>query len=262
MNTRRPTVEVTVQHTSGQFSDSRRDHVHDAGVIFAHAVAADVWACTGTEAGAAPANHDLRDALRVAGEAHNFFVFTHRWGEWVALNRRFLDVIDTGFAGPYVDGTHGIPASQGAHAPRGLAWAAGTAKHHDLGRLTFGASHWLTHRSMLASGVTNAPLAEGAAEFGRTYGAGSGLVFLNADVNLDDARRDVFNGAPFVTLADELGRHPGTHEDTHRAIDVLASWDPDGRVVGRGYRVLDDAALPLESDHLALIGRYDVTVRR
>jgi hypothetical protein len=259
-------VEVVVQHTSGQFSDSPAAHRHDARTLFEHARDVGAWAATGTEAGDAAHNHDLHDALHNAAHAVDFYFYGSHAGEWVAVNRKFLRFIDHGFDGPFIPGTHGLSPAQGGHGPRGIAWVTACARDDvDLGNLTFGSCHFLTARSIAETGHTNAPLVAGAGAFGRKFGRGSDLVVLDGDANLDDLRVDVFDGEPFTTLADELGRHPATHGrdvDHGRPIDFLASYDPDGRVSGRRYVVLDDHRLALAGDHFLLLGRYDVKPRR
>src|ERR1043165_1977838 len=96
-----PGVKVQIQHTSMEAFDSPQEHLHDAKAIFDRAVMRKVWACTGTEAGGGRKNHDLRDFLIKQAHQHDFYIFAHPQGEWVALNKAYLRNFTHGFAGPY-----------------------------------------------------------------------------------------------------------------------------------------------------------------
>ena len=242
-----------------QFSDSNAQHAKDAMLVFDRAVDKSIWACTGTEAGGSKSNHDLRDALiREAGK-HEFFIFSHPLGEWVALNKRFLENFEKGFEGPFIKGTTGLKASQGAHSGRGVAWASGTAKGKRLGRITVGSAHYLTNRSEAVSG-SNDRMVKGINAWATKHGKGNGVVFLGADVNTNDKRRDVFNGRPLTTIADELKKWPATME-SGAVIDIVASYDHDGRVKAKSYDVLDDREYKLNTDHYLLQATYEITER-
>lgn len=253
-------VRIRIQHNSMQFSDDRDQHAHDAKVVFDFATNNDVWAVTGTESGSSPSNHDLRQLLIDQAHAHNWFGYFHKWGDWVALNRRFLHRFDHGYMGPFIPGTHGLSPAQGAHSPRGITWAQGEAKSANLGLMTFGAAHYLTAGSMKVSG-SNQRLVNGIGKYGHEHGGGKKLVFFDADANEHDDQVDVFRGKPFTTIADELHKHPKTHGKDKQhgsAIDIISSYDHDGRVTGKSYRVLDDSDLHLYADHFLLLADYNV----
>jgi len=252
---------VRIQHTSMQFSDSVAQHKSDAKKVFDRAVEKDVWAMTGTEAGVNKRNHDLHDALVAEAKSHGFFIQAHPTGEWVALNRKHLTNFKKGFEGPFIQGTAGSgrDASEGAHAPRGVAWASGTAKSFRLGRLTFGSAHYLTNRSEAVSG-SNQPLINGIANWARQAGKGANVVFLGADTNTNDKRGDVFNGKPLTSISDELKKWPPTLGTT-TYIDVIASYDHDGRVRAKSYNVYNDKQFPLATDHYLLDAVYEITER-
>jgi hypothetical protein len=256
--------QVRIQHTSMQFSDNGDQHRHDAKSIFDRAEHQGVWACTGTEAGNTNGNHDLRTALSREAQAHQFGIYLSGFGEWVALNKRLLQDFDHGMAGPFIMGTHGLTASQGAHSPRGIAWMSGITRPKDrlshIGRLTFGAAHYLTDRSEQATNMTNKPLTKGIADWGHEHGQGNNVVFLGADVNTNDRAADVFMGQPFTTIADELGKWPATHG--RRAIDVVASYNHDRRVKAKSYQVLDDNDMYLAGDHYALDAVYELSMAK
>jgi hypothetical protein len=248
---------VRIQWNAGEAFDSPEQHAHDAHKLFEHAASWGAWAIGGSEAG----RTDLRRSLERAAGRHRFELFLSRYGEWVALNTRFLSARHAGFEGPFIPGTRG-PARDGGHAPRGIAWARGRDYRQQVGGwLTFGASHWLTQRAISSTGLSNDPIVAGTARFGRRCGAGGSKVFLMADTNEHDDQRDVFHGKPFTSLSGELGQHPATHgRDTEHGtrIDVIASWDDDKRVRGRRYDVLDDGDLQLAQDHFVLLGEYAI----
>lgn len=253
------TALVRIQHTSMQFSDSKLQHSHDAKAVFDRAQDKGVWAMTGTEAGVSKKNHDLHDALVEEAGKHGFYINADPSGEWVALNKAHLTNFKKGFAGPFIKGTTGVGVAGGAHAPRGIAWASGTAKSFHLGRLTFGSSHYLTNRSEAVSG-SNEPLIKGISAWGAQHGKGNGIVFLGADTNTNDKRGDVFSGRPFTSISDELKKWPPTLGTT-TWIDVIASYDHDGRVRAKSYNVFNDKAFPLYTDHYLLDAVYEVTER-
>lgn len=253
------TVDLKVIHSSQQFSDSPAHHNHDADAIFSYADVKGATFLTGTEAGAAKANHDLRDAILKAAKRYGWAVNAHEYGEWVALNLDLADLTETGYAGPFIPGTQGLSVAEGAHAPRGIAWS--TAKVPKVGTVTMGSVHYLTKRSMAGSKTTNQPLADGIAKWGAVKGKGKKLVLINGDMNMDDEHRDVFLGKPFTTVWDELGKYPATHGADKRhgpTIDVSASFNADGRVTAKSAVVLDDGDLQLYTDHFPLVAVYRV----
>jgi len=254
-------TRVVIQHNSGQFSDTPFEHISDARATFAHAVKVGAWAVTGTESANAPKNHDARDALLHCGAEANFFVFAHPYGEWVALNRRFLKNFDHGYMGPYIPGTHGLDAAHGAHAPRGIAWAQGVAKDGVTGKITVGSTHWNTPAQNKATGQSNSKMAKGSQAFGLRHGRDKDIVFLNGDANERDDATDIFEGGDFLTIADERKDWPKTHGlNTKRgtAIDFIASWTRDNRVSAVDYEVLDDSQLKLFFDHFVLVGTFEI----
>ena len=253
------TVRVRIQHSSMQFSDSVGQHQHDAKAVFDRAVNRGVWALTGTEAGAARSNHDLHDALIKEAKSHGFYLNAHKDGEWVALNKEYLESFEKGFEGPFIKGTTGLKAAQGAHGPRGVAWASGRAVGHRLGRITVGSAHYLTNRSEAVSG-SNDRLVNGISNWARGAGKGQNVVFLGADTNTSDKLRDVFNGKPLTSISDELKKWPATMPSGGK-IDIVGSYDHDGRVKAKSYTVLDDKEFFLNTDHFLLEATYEITER-
>ena len=122
-----------------------------------------------------------------------------------------------------------------------------------------GSAHYLTNRSEAVSG-SNDKLVNGISNWAREKGKGNGVVFLGADTNTNDKRGDVFNGKPLTSISDELKKWPATMGTT-TWIDVIASYDHDGRVKAKAYNVLNDKAFFLNSDHYLLDAVYEITER-
>jgi len=246
--------DLRIMHASMQFSDSVAAHARDADKVFGYAKAKGVVFLTGTEGGGA----SLTKALTSSAKANGFRLNLHRAGEWVALNAELGRLTNQGFAGPFIPGTSGMKARDGGHAPRGIAWQ--TADVPKIGQVTVGSVHYLTRRSMDAGNKTNAPLAKGIASWGQEKGRGSAIVFVNGDMNMDDARTDVFLGGPFLTIPAALTKWPGTlgTKERGRTIDVSASYSKDGRVSAKAAIVLDDSQLQLATDHFPLVAVYTV----
>jgi hypothetical protein len=247
------TVDLRVQHNSMQFSDTRAQQMFDAEAVFDLARKRSTLFVTGTEGG----GDGVSDALTKQSKAFGFVLNLHKTGDWVAVNTQLARVVASGFEGPYIRGTTGLKASQGAHSPRGIVWA--TAKFGKL-TATMGSVHYLTQRSTAVSG-SNAPLVDGIAAFGADKGKGRQLVFINGDMNLDDEKQDVFRGQPFTSCWDELKKYPATYGETKlrgRTIDISASYNADGRVSCKSARVLDDKDLKLFTDHFVIEATYSV----
>jgi hypothetical protein len=246
---------VRIVHASQQFSDSRVQQAHDVDAVFGYADRKGALFLTGTESG----GDSLRTLVTKYAKQYGWALSLHRTGDWVALNRDLAKVDGKGFDGPHIPGTTGLKASEGAHAPRGIAWITGTLP--GVGSVTMGCVHYLTARSMKASGTTNEPLARGLAAWGRDKGKGKAIAFVGGDFNMDDANRDVFLGKPFTTCWDELRKYPatyGTSKARGRTIDVIASYDADRRVKAKAARVLDDSDLRLNTDHFLIEATYTV----
>ena len=125
------------------------------------------------------------------------------------------------------------------------------------GQVSVGVSHYMTHGRKPSDEYYNAntKLTRAIGEWGKEHGKGRKLAFYAADANIVDRTDDVFRGAPFTTLADELKDHQNTG---HGAIDVIASYNADKRVKGTYWRVLDDKEFPLTTDHFLCEGGFEV----
>lgn len=240
--------------TPQQFSDTDKQQQADADTVVRWARDHSVHFIGGTEAGST----SVAEAVRAACARYGYALFLHSFGEWVATNAKLVELEGAGFAGPYIPGTRGLSAKEGGHAPRGIAWATATLPNRG-GVVSVGSAHYLTARSMAATGHTNAPLVEGIGAWGRDKGAGSAVAIIQADVNMDDEKREPFAGQPFTTCWDELGKWPPTHEGpTGSTIDVAASYNRDQRVSARGARALDDSELALSTDHYPVLSHWNL----
>lgn len=250
-------VRVRVAHVSMQFSDSTPQKKADADRLFKREADRGAWWVTGTEAGESA----LRTQLRAAARANGFRFFVDR-SVWVAVAKERIrrGTWDTG----YVDVLQSTDGA-GHHGDRGIAWAQ--FENEDIGRVTVGCAHYLTRGRpdavVPANKVNldeNQRLAEAIGEWGIEHGRGGALVFYAGDQNIVDRTNDTFLGrADFTTSWDELGKY----EDTgHGNIDVISSFDADGRVSARSVRALDDTEFPLHTDHYLVEGAFDVKPSR
>lgn len=244
---------LNVMHTSMQFSDSTEHKQQDAKAIFARAIKQHADWITGTEAGKGP-SADLRAALKEQANRSGYN-FTVQSDLWISVQKSLItkgtwksDFIEV------------LPANSGSqrHEPRGILWAQ--FDNAALGTITVGVSHYMTHGNTPRDEYYNANirLTQAIGKWGKEHGAGRKLVFYAADSNISDRTQDVFRGQPFTTLADELDDHQDTG---HGSIDIIASYDADGRVKGKYWRALDDKELFLNTDHYACEGGFEVKHR-
>lgn len=246
-------VRVPVAHVSMQFSDSAQQKRSDAERIFERQERRGAWWVTGTEAG----EDELRAALAGAAKRHGYRFHVAR-SNWVAVA---LDRIErrSWRAGVevFVESFEG----RGQHSDRGVTWASFREEH--VGRLTIGSGHYLTKGRPGAPFSPNVDenrtIARGLGEWAERHGAGKGLVFYAGDQNIVDRTHDTFFGEPLTSSWDELGKWENTG---HGNIDVLASFDRDGRVKARRVAALDDSEFALATDHFLVEGVFDVKAVR
>lgn len=241
-------IHLDVMHCSMQFSDSLWQKKQDAQRIFGRARRTKRDWVTGTEAG----QRDLRKALGQACEEHGYRLHVAQ-DVWVAVSKNRIEGgWREGFT-KVVDSSRG----RGQHGDRGIGWVS--FEHTRVGTVSIGVCHYLTQGRKVKDPNyhLNTQLARAVGEWGRERGQGSALAFYAGDQNIPDLVYDTFRGAPFTSLADELGKPQNTG---HGSIDVIASYDHDKRVKGRYWRVLDDKEFWLHSDHFACEGGFDVRV--
>jgi len=241
-------ITLRAMHCSMQFSDSTKHKKEDAKKIMARAANRKVAWVTGTEAGAGR-SMDLRAALEKESQVNNYR-FMVRSDTWIAVDRDVI--VPQSYSEGYIKVTDAVA---GVHSAEGISWVQFT--HPDLGVISIGASHYMTKGRKPGDPYyqQNMKLTRAIGSWGKEHGAGGKLAFYGADANIPDRTDDVFLGAPFTTLADELKDWQNTG---HGSIDIIASYDADGRVKGKSWNVLDDKELFLNTDHFACEGAFTV----
>lgn len=250
--TDRPTRRLRFAHASMQFSDSTRQKDHDARVVFTRGY----HIITGTEAGPG-ASADLRLALHRHARANGYRLFIpgRPTDCWVAVDR---DLITGGWEKAYepvIPGSGSLDQSAGGRrwGPKGVVSVGFDTE--DLGHISVAAAHYLTGGRRPGPAGThggvdhyawNTRLAHAIGEWAKEAGKGKALAFYGGDQNIVDRTDDTFRGAPLTSAWDELGKYENTG---HGNIDVIASYDRDGRVSWKSIRALDDRELFLHTDH-------------
>ena len=249
---------VHVQHISGQFNDTDKQHLDDARAIFARAKARKVAWITGTEGGTGAGNWPA--ALKQEARVHGYHIYQPGGAsDWIAVAKSFAPGGIKGYLGPVV-----IPGKAGAHSHKRVV--AVEFRNPALGDIHVIAGHYLTkgrpdakspeYRVNLAK---NRLLAKAISEYAVKVGAGSDLVFYGGDQNIVDRNNDTFFGGPLTSVWDELKMWENTG---HGNIDVIASYDRDARVKAGYIRALDDKEWFLHTDHFAVEAGFDILPKR
>lgn len=248
-------VQLDAMHVSMQFSDSKRQKESDARAIFDRATRRKVHWITGTEAG----EKDLRDALKNEATAHSYR-FVEFKSNWVAVAR---GVVQKGSWNTETFTIVDNDLTVGAGHDTGLLVAHFT--YPPVGAITVMCSHYprfgrpdAKDPQYRANLKYNKQTADFIGARAKEYGKGRALVFYGGDQNIPDAHSDTFLGNPLTSLGDELNKYPSTG---HGPIDVIASYDGDGRVTGAYWRALSDSKFPLNTDHFACEGGFTVRVK-
>jgi GH25 family lysozyme M1 (1,4-beta-N-acetylmuramidase) len=275
----RETQRLHVMHASLQFSDSDPQHTSDITKIFGRAKDRQVAWITGTEAG--PGAGNTSDELLRIGEiaGYRMWVPSHQrkgkpgWATdcWLGVRE---DLIQKGsWTRDYLPAIPGSAELNNDPAwakiigrkrwgPKGLVTAGWV--NEDLGKMSLGAAHYLTDARNPSSPYwdLNKNLAGVISKWAIEAGAGSGLAFYGGDQNMADNKDtepqgDTFFGGPLTSASDETGQRESTG---HGQIDVIASYDHDGRVSAAYWRALDDREFPLNTDHYITEAGFDVAV--
>lgn len=228
-----------------QFSDTDQQMAKDIDDLFSRKK--DVLG--GTEAGG-ELSKPMPDLLRAAAKQYGYKLHIGR-GDWVAVRKALAaGKFETGYV-PVLESTDGA----GKHTDRGIPWVSCETKH--LGRLTVGAGHYLTNgrRPGDPNYKLNTRYADAIGEWAEKHGKGSGVVLYLGDQNIPDRDYDTFRGSPLTSCWDELEKYENTG---HGNIDVIASYDRDGRVTCTGARALDDQEFRQNSDHFVTEAEYRV----
>lgn len=248
-------TRVTGMHASMQFSDGPAAMERDAKNIFKRARERDYWFVTGTEAG--PGAGPLDSLLREYAEANGFRYWAQKSTDvWYAVAKDVIHGDWSTFTGPtIIDGE--------AKKYAGKRVTSVSFNNDAVGPVTIMAGHYLTNGRPNPAGAEygvftadNRRFALAIGDHAKLKGRGNGLVFYGGDQNIGDKRDDTFFGGPLTSLWDELGRWDNTG---HGPIDVLASFDGDGRVEAHHCVALDDSEFRLDTDHFAIEGAWNVT---
>ena len=225
----------------------------DLEAIFTRAASRGVDAVGGTEFADDASRRLLR---RVAGE-YGYRVFHNKGRDdvWLAIERDFIKGKAT------MEWELIVPKEEGfgKKGPRGLLQVH--LEDSPIGPVTFAEAHLLTKGRPDGPAFMrqNLPLNERftrkIGEAAREHGKGKRLFFYLGDQNIVDRDNDTFLGQPLTSSWDELEKWENTG---HGNIDVIASYDKDGRVEAAYCRALDDGEFPLRGDHFLVESGFDV----
>jgi lysozyme len=247
-------VDLDLMHASMQFSDTPAQKESDADRLFARAEKRKAAWVTGTEAGAGAA--PLARLLKQAASEHGYrFWMAPAQDSWIAVRK---DLIAGGWETHYekvLDGQKGRNTDKGVLSVTFDATGG-------IGRVTVIACHYLTKGRPSATDPAyrrfvedNRRLATAIGQHAVERGKGSALVFYAGDQNIVDRVDDTFFGQPLTSAWDEMKVWENTG---HGNIDVIASYDGDGRVAATYARALDDREFPLNTDHFLIEAGYRV----
>lgn len=268
-------VIVKAMHASLQFSDRPAQQEQDIKDLFARAKRRGVWFITGTEAG--PGAEPTGELLLSAGGAAGYHVWVpserkrgagSATDSWVAVDsdRIKKGSWDKGYE-PAIPGSKALYEEAGVNAefpkwgPKGVVWVS--FENEDIGRVGVAAAHYLTkgrsRKGQPIKGVDhyewNKVLAAEIGDWAREHGKGKALAFYGGDQNIVDRTDDTFFGQPLTSAWDELNKYENTG---HGNIDVIASYDRDGRVEAKAVRALDDKEFFQHSDHFVVEAEFKV----
>lgn len=271
-------VLLKAMHASLQFSDTPAQQTQDVTDLFERAKKRGVWFITGTEAG--PGAEPTSDLLASIGPEHGYRVWVPSnlkkgslqggWAtdSWVAVRQDLIKKgsWDKGYE-PAIPGSRALYEQAGVDAefprwgPKGVVWVS--FENPEIGRVGVAAAHYLTQgrspKGQPIKGVDhyawNKVLAAEIGDWAREHGKGSALAFYGGDQNIVDRTDDTFFGQPLTSAWDELNKYENTG---HGNIDVIASYDGDGRVEAKAVRALDDDEFFQHSDHFVVEAEFRV----
>lgn len=245
-------MKIRVAHSSQQHNDPPPQHKHDAVALFERAVERDYIWITGTEAGQRPFAQLLRGTAKDHG-----YTFAEYKSLWVCVQKKFIE------KGTYKHNAETVTDNANirgrGHDPS-LLWAQFV--NQDLGPMTVMAGHLprfgrpdAHNREYRANLKWNEKVAQAVGNHADELGAHKALFFYGGDQNIPDSISDTFLGAPMTSAGDEVGHTPNTG---HGPIDVIASYDGDGRVSAVSFKAFNDKKFFLYTDHYLTEAVFDI----
>lgn len=240
-------MRLKIAHASMQYSDPEWQHRHDARAIFRRGYA---W-ITGTEAGETPTQTILRDTAHDAG-----YTFDEYKSNWISVRKNLM------MPGTFMHDAVTVVDNDltvGAGHDTSLMWTR--FENEKLGSLTVMCSHYPRFgqpdnpdpAQRVNLQYTKA-IAHAIGDKARQFGSGKPLVFYGGDQNIPDGISDTFFGEPMTSTWDELGMF----QHSRGPIDVIATYNYDGRVSVVSSKVLTDQDLYLYGDHPLIEAVIDV----
>lgn len=257
-------MRIRVGHVSLQFSDTDKQHTSDINRIFNRAVARRYAWITGTESGPGAGNTG-KELVRI-GKEHGYSLWVpsqqadgvaSQADSWIAVRKDLIE-------GRMKKGFDFVIPGSGAMkdlmdigdkswAPKGVTHVTFESTNKDLGRVSIASAHYLTGAKSPKSPYWewNQKLAEAIGDWAREQGKGPALVFYGGDQNMADDKNaepqgDTFFGENLTSTWDELKKWENTG---HGVIDVIATYNKDGRVKALNTTTLNDREFPLHTDH-------------
>lgn len=233
--------KIHVAHASLQFSDTGKQKRKDLQRLFRKARERNYAWFTGTEAG--PGSGVLMKELPEIAKANGYRFFRPgATDSWVAVNEDFID------GGWSTHWDQVIAGKAKAYTAKGVG--AVSFRNKKLGKITVIFCHLQTRGRKPGDPryAQNVSLNRAIGAYARQAGKGGALVFYGGDQNIVDRFADTFMGAPLTSSWDELDKYHRTHPKAGN-IDVIASYDKDGRVSAAYARALPDKRFHLHADH-------------
>lgn len=243
-----PTLDLRVQHSSLQYSDTPAQQDHDVKKLFHEGKAYPIK--TGTEAGGGNGNFD---ALKKYAREYNHILHLAR-DNWIAVDRRIVRNGSVRRGEVFVADNDRISGPQQDSVFATLSFTHADAR---IGRIHQAAAHYPTKGDR--PGTPNYRFTQLYAkkldEWMTKVAKGEALAFVNGDFNMPDRELDWAHGGHFTSMADELKAWKNTG---HGPIDGFASYDLDGRVQAKRFTVLDDTEMKMFFDHYVCRGVWTI----
>jgi hypothetical protein len=258
-------MRIRVAHASLEYKDSDSQHTHDIEKIFDRAVERRYAWLTGTEAGPGSGNTG-EEILRVSRE-HGYLPWvpqiqghgiSERTDCWIAVRKDLVDGEMEKTFDMVVPGSKHLEASghQDYHqrwGPKGVVAVHFNSTNEALGEVSIAAGHYIqgAHTPDDPAFRWNEELAAAIGDWAKEQGRGPALVFYGGDQNSHDNKNerpegDSFHGEPITSVWDELRHYENTG---HGTIDVIATYNRDGRVSAMEATALNDREFHLNVDH-------------